>query len=91
MNTSIMVSEASPQELTANEQREINVNPQPRSKARDRLCACDVRSNSFPGRKRISCTRFFAFSTFFGRGLKAKMEVRNEGKYLKIGEVENEW
>ncbi len=29
MNASIMVLEASPQELTANERREVNVNPQP--------------------------------------------------------------
>ena len=33
----------------------------------------------------------FAFRTFFGRGLQAKWEGRNEGKYLKIGEVEIEW
>jgi hypothetical protein len=26
-------------------------------------------------------------STFFGRGLQAKMEVLDEGKYLKLGEV----
>jgi hypothetical protein len=43
------------------------------------------------GRKRNSCTRFSAFCTFFGRGLKAKMEVPNEGKYLKIREVEIWW
>jgi hypothetical protein len=29
----------------------------------------------------------FAFYAFFGRGLQAKMEGKNEGKYLKIGEV----
>jgi hypothetical protein len=29
----------------------------------------------------------FAFCTYFGRGLQAKMEVRNEGKYMKRKEV----
>jgi hypothetical protein len=38
-------------------------------------------------RKRISCIRFSAFSTFFGRGLQVKMEVPNEGKYMKRKEV----
>jgi hypothetical protein len=38
-----------------------------------------------------SYTRFFAFSKKIDRGLKAKMEPRNEGKYLKIREVEIEW
>ena len=36
-------------------------------------------------------TYLFELFTFFGRGLQAKMEVRNEGKYLKIREVEIEW
>jgi hypothetical protein len=40
---------------------------------------------------RNSRTRFLEFCTFFGRGLKAKMEGQNEGKYLKIGEVGIEW
>lgn len=44
-----------------------------------------------PGRSRSSCTCFLAFSTFFGRGLKAKMEASNEGKYLKIWEVGIWW
>jgi hypothetical protein len=40
------------------------------------------------GRNRIPCTRFLEFSTFFGRGLQAKMEVRNVAMYLKTGKVE---
>jgi hypothetical protein len=35
--------------------------------------------------------QFFCSLGFFGRGLQAKMEDRNEGKYLKIGEVRIYW
>jgi hypothetical protein len=40
------------------------------------------------GQNVISPRRCFAF---FGKGLKAKMEARNEGKYLKTGEAEIVW
>ena len=36
---------------------------------------------------RDSCTYFFAFSTFFGRGLKAEKEGRYAVKCLKNKEV----
>jgi hypothetical protein len=35
----------------------------------------------------LAVTFFFEFSTFFGRGLQAKMKVRNEGNYLKSKKV----
>jgi len=40
---------------------------------------------------RDSCTRFLAFSTFFGRELKAKMEVFDADKSMKIMDVSIEW
>lgn len=67
---------------------EVDLNPQRRSKSRGRLCSCKINPNSPPAGIEISCTRFFAFSTFFGRGLQVEKGVRNAAMYLKIREVE---
>ena len=70
---------------------EVDLDPQHRPKLRGRLCSCKINPNSPPAGIEISCTRFFPFSTKIGRGLQVEKGVRNEGKYMKIREVEIEW
>ncbi len=54
-----------------------------------RECGCAFRScsESLPHSRSNSPAAY----AFFGRGLQAKMEGQNEGKYLKTGEVEIFW
>ena len=70
---------------------DLDLNPRHCSKSRDRLCGCKKNPHSPPAEIKISHTRFLEFSTFFGRGLQAEKEVRNEAMYLKTREVEIEW
>lgn len=70
---------------------EVDLNPQRRTKSRDRLCGWKINPHSPPAGIKISCTRFLEFSTFFGRGLQVEKGVRNAAMYMKIREVEMEW
>jgi len=47
-----------------------------------RLMGMHDEFKSLPGRKRIPCTCISAFCTFFGRGLKAKMDGVDDDKSL---------
>ena len=53
--------------------------------------ACKINANFSATPTRILEHAFLAFSTFFGRVLKAKTGVQNAAMYLKIREVGNQW
>ncbi len=70
---------------------EVDLNPQHRPKCRATLCGCKINPHSPPAGIKISCTRFFEFSTFFGRGLQVEKGARNAVMSLKTWEVEIGW